>query len=101
MIGFLVAASFGDLNAPPVSNSQIISILIPFHFPLGFDFLVLIILLPIFLVSLTETIGDITASSSVSGLPIEGESYLERLRGGVMADGVNTVGLCLGAEYYF
>ena len=91
LIGFLVAASFGDLNAPPVSNSQIISILIPFRFPLGFDFLVLIILLPIFLVSLTETIGDITASSSVSGLSIEGESYLERLRGGVMADGVNTM----------
>ena len=91
LIGFLVAAFFGDLNAPPVSNSQIISILIPFRFPLGFDFLVLIILLPIFLVSLTETIGDITASSSVSGLPIEGESYLERLRGGVMADGVNTM----------
>ena len=91
LIGFLVAASFGDLNAPPVSNSQIISILIPFRFPLGFDFLVLIILLPIFLVSLTETIGDITASSSVSGLPIEGESYLNRLRGGVMADGVNTM----------
>ena len=91
LIGFLVAASFGDLNAPPVSNSQIISILIPFRFPLGFDFLVLIILLPIFLVSLTETIGDITASSSVSGLPIEGESYLDRLRGGVMADGVNTM----------
>ena len=91
LIGFLVAAAFGDLNAPPVSNSQIISILMPFRFPLGFDFLVLIILLPIFLVSLTETIGDITASSNVSGLPIEGESYLDRLRGGVMADGVNTM----------
>ncbi len=98
LIGFLVAAAFGDLNAPPVSNSQIISILIPFRFPLGFDFLVLIILLPIFLVSLTETIGDITASSNVSGLPIEGESYLDRLRGGVMADGVNTmVASTLGA----
>ena len=91
LIGFFVAAAFGDLNTQPVPNSQIISILIPFRFPLGFDFLVLIILLPIFLVSLTETIGDITASSSVSGLPIEGESYLNRLRGGVMADGVNTM----------
>ena len=91
LIGFFVAAAFGDLNTQPVPNSQMISILIPFRFPLGFDFLVLIILLPIFLVSLTETIGDITASSSVSGLPIEGESYLNRLRGGVMADGVNTM----------
>ena len=91
LIGFFVAAAFGDLSTQPVPNSQIISILVPFRFPLGFDFLVLIILLPIFLVSLTETIGDITASSSVSGLPIEGESYLNRLRGGVMADGVNTM----------
>ena len=91
LIGFFVAAAFGDLGTQPVPNSQIISILVPFRFPLGFDFLVLIILLPIFLVSLTETIGDITASSSVSGLPIEGESYLNRLRGGVMADGVNTM----------
>ena len=91
LIRFFVAAAFGDLSTQPVPNSQIISILVPFRFPLGFDFLVLIILLPIFLVSLTETIGDITASSSVSGLPIEGESYLNRLRGGVMADGVNTM----------
>ena len=98
LVGFLIAAAFGDLNPPPISNSQVISILVPFRFPLGFDFLVLILLLPIFLVSLTETIGDITASSSVSELPIEGKSYLERLRGGVMADGVNTIlASCFGA----
>ena len=51
----------------------------------------LAILMPIFLVSLTESIGDLTATSSVSQRPIEGEEYVQRLRGGVVADGLNTV----------
>jgi xanthine/uracil permease len=56
------------------------------------------ILLPIFLVSLTETIGDITATSLVSKQPIEGKSYFLRLRGGVLGDGFNTMlASCLGA----
>ena len=58
---------------------------------MDFDLLILFLLLPIFLVSLTETIGDITATSSVSAQPIEGPVYMDRLRGGVMADGVNTM----------
>ena len=48
-------------------------------------------LMPIFLVSLTESIGDLTATSSVSRQPVEGVEYGKRLRGGIVADGVNTV----------
>ena len=62
-----------------------------FRFPLNIDLLMLAILMPIFLVSLTESIGDLTATSSVSQRPIEGEEYVQRLRGGVVADGLNTV----------
>ena len=54
--------------------------------------------MPIFLVSLTESIGDITATSIVSEQPIKGPKYVRRLRGGVMADGLNTIiASCLGA----
>ena len=60
-------------------------------FPLGFDLGVFIILLPIYLVTMAESVGDITATAMLSGQPLEGEGYWRRVRGGVMADGANSV----------
>ena len=89
--GFFVAFLLGDLTVNPSEEIGMFFLLAPFRFSLDFDLLILFLLLPIFLVSLTETIGDITATSSVSAQPIEGPVYMDRLRGGVMADGVNTM----------
>lgn len=60
-------------------------------FPLGFDGWVLLLLLPIFLVTITESIGDLTATSALSAQPTRGVDYWTRIRGGVMGDGFNTV----------
>jgi xanthine permease XanP len=38
-----------------------------------------------------ESIGDITATSLLTGEPIAGPLYLSRLRGGVLADGVSSM----------
>ena len=89
--GFFVAFLLGDLTVNSSEEIGVFFLLAPFRFALDFDLLILFLLLPIFLVSLTETIGDITATSSVSAQPIEGPVYMDRLRGGVMADGVNTM----------
>jgi len=37
-----------------------------------------------------EATGDVTANSMISGLKIEGDDYLKRVSGGVMADGFNS-----------
>ena len=44
-----------------------------------------------YLATTVETIGDVTATCMVSGEPTEGELYDRRLRGGVLADGLNSM----------
>ncbi|CAH6722227.1 putative purine permease [[Candida] jaroonii] len=44
-----------------------------------------------YIVLMMEAIGDITATSDVSRLEVEGEAYESRVQGGVLADGLNGV----------
>jgi xanthine permease XanP len=45
-----------------------------------------------------ESIGDLTATSSLTGQPISGPLYFRRLQGGLLADGINSVvGACLNS----
>src|SRR5882757_1592982 len=47
---------------------------------------------------LMESIGDLTATSTLTGQPISGPSYFRRLEGGLLADGINSaVGACLNS----
>ncbi|MEI3444822.1 MAG: solute carrier family 23 protein [Bacteroides thetaiotaomicron] len=45
----------------------------------------------VYLITAIEATGHVTANSMISGLPIEGDSYLKRVPGGVMADGFNSL----------
>ena len=89
--GMLLAAVLRDWTPLPTPTAEPLFFLELLPVSLDFSFLVLLILLPIFLVSFTETIGDITATSLVSRQPVEGRTYFARLRGGVLGDGFNTV----------
>ena len=52
----------------------------------------------IYLLSVFEAVGDLTATAMVSGQPYEGETFQQRLRGGVFADGlVSVVATALGS----
>ncbi|ODQ78498.1 hypothetical protein BABINDRAFT_162706 [Babjeviella inositovora NRRL Y-12698] len=46
-------------------------------------------MLAVYIVLMMEAIGDITATSDVSRLPVEGEEYESRVQGGILADGFN------------
>jgi xanthine permease XanP len=54
---------------------------LPFKYGLGFSWAAFLPIALIYLITAIETIGDLTATSSVSGEPIEGELYLERVQG--------------------
>ena len=45
--------------------------------------------LAVYIVLMMEAIGDITATSDVSRLEVEGELYDSRIQGGILADGLN------------
>jgi len=51
-----------------------------------------------YVITVMESIGDLTATSALTGQPISGPSYFRRLEGGLLADGINSaVGACLNS----
>ncbi len=80
----------GALPAPPPGEGAWLT---PVRFlPHGFAFrwdLVLPFAF-IYLVSMLEAMGDMTATSQLSGLPTAGREHWQRLSGGVLADGITS-----------
>lgn len=60
---------------------------------------VVLVLLPIFLVSMMESVGDITATSLLSRCEVSGPSYWRRIRGGIVAGGINSILAALAGTF--
>ncbi|QTF10507.1 uracil-xanthine permease [Brenneria izadpanahii] len=96
-IGYLAAWLMDMLpNSAPAEQSSLIMVPTPLYYGLGFDWNLLIPLMLVFMVTSLETIGDITATSDVSEQPVSGPLYMKRLKGGVLANGLNS---CLSAIF--
>ncbi len=91
LAGYLFALSVGDASIPDLADSPSVVLLQPLHYPLSFDLGIFLLLMPIFLITLTEAFGDLTATAMLSGEPVRGPSYWMRIKGGVLADGFNSV----------
>jgi len=89
--GYIYALFMGMVDFAPMSELPAVFVPQVLSYPIGFDMGVFIALFPIYLVTLTESIGDITATSSLSNEKISGPIYWERVRKGVLADGFNSV----------
>jgi NCS2 family nucleobase:cation symporter-2/xanthine permease XanP len=89
--GYLICGGCGWLQAPPAGQAG--WIMVPrllshglafrWEFALPFGF--------IYLASLLEALGDMTATAQLSGLDTVGPAHAARLRGGVLSDGVTCV----------
>lgn len=91
-VGYALAFALGmvDLSAAFTQNTGIFHIPVPFKYGVEFNFSSIIAIGLIYLITAIEATGDITANSLISGKAIEGASYLRRVSGGVLADGVNS-----------
>ncbi|MDN6550847.1 MAG: purine/pyrimidine permease, partial [Enterobacterales bacterium] len=80
---------------PDTSNMEkttsLLMVPTPLYYGLGIDWNLLIPLMLVFMVTSLETIGDITATSDVSEQPVSGPLYMKRLKGGVLANGLNSM----------
>jgi xanthine permease XanP len=83
---FLVEIDFSSIQALPV-----VSVPVPFKFGFHLDLEFFIPIAIIYLITTIESIGDLTATSVVSGEPIKGELYIKRIKGGVLGDGFNSM----------
>lgn len=86
--GCVVCGLFGGLHAPEPGTGAWFTRpqLLPHGF--AFDWKFLPPFAFIYLVSMLEAVGDISATAQLSGLPNHGPTFWRRLSGGVMADGI-------------
>ncbi|MEH6578538.1 MAG: nucleobase:cation symporter-2 family protein [Amphritea sp.] len=89
--GYVVALFLGMVDFSKVADVPAVSLPIPFKYGFDFDFAVFIPIAIIYVVTAIETAGDLTANSMVSNQPVEGPVYIERIKGGVLGDGVNSL----------
>ena len=91
-IGYAIAFVMGMVDMEAVSSQSLRGFNIPVPFKYGLDFNIssFVAIALIYLITAIEATGDITANSMISGKSIEGEGYLKRVSGGVLADGVNS-----------
>lgn len=92
-IGYILAYSLGMVDMSAASSQSLMGFNIPIPFKYGFDWNIssFIAVGLVYLITAIEATGDVTANSMISGKSIEGNSYLKRVSGGVLADGTNSM----------
>jgi len=89
VVGCALCAALGALHAPPPDATGAwitVPRLLPHGFAFRWEFALPIAF--IYLVSLLEAMGDMTATAQLSGLETTGPAHWRRLSGGVLADGL-------------
>ena len=90
LAGYVVALLIGRVSFGGLGDLPLINVPIPFRFGLGIDYGGLIPMAVIYVASMLESIGDITATSMVTKEPIQGPVFTKRLKNGILGDGVNS-----------
>ena len=91
MVGYAVALMLGMVDFSALENLPLITVPIPFKYGFSFDFHAFMLAGTIYLLSVLEAVGDITATAMVSHRDIQGPEFQKRLSGGVLADGLVSV----------
>lgn len=68
--------------------SPLIAVPERFKLALAVDWVLFVPIAFIYLITMIETTGDLTANSVIAGQPAWGPVYLQRSRGGVLGDGL-------------
>lgn len=90
-VGYIVAWTMGMIDFSAVNSYGGFYLPTPFKFGIGFSLSAFISLSIIFVITAIESYGDITANSMISGEPVEGEKFMQRASGGVIANGVSSL----------
>ncbi|KAK6200966.1 uric acid-xanthine permease [Scheffersomyces amazonensis] len=89
LVGCIVAAACGYFNRSSIDAAPVATFMWVHTFKLKVYGPIVLPFLAVYITLMMESIGDITATSDVSRLEVEGELYESRIQGGVLADGFN------------
>lgn len=91
LAGFVASIFLGVADFSKLGTLPLVNVPIPFRFGLDFNFVTFISFAIIYITLTLEVLGDITATSMVSGEPIVGSVYMRRLKSGILGDGFNSL----------
>lgn len=91
LCGFCLAAYQGILSFDHLNDMPLVAIPQPFKYGFAFDFSIFLPVALVYFLSALETAGDLTANCLFCRLPIKGKSYYDRIKGGILGDGVNSM----------
>ena len=91
VIGYVLAWALGMVDFSDVQSYGGFNVPVPFRYGISFDISAVIALGLVYLITAIEAYGDITANSLISGEPVEGEKFVKRASGGILADGFNSM----------
>lgn len=91
MVGLVIALFMGKIDFSKVSEVHWVALPLPFKYGFSFNFEAFLPVAFVYLITAIESSGDLTAASMVSGQPITGDTYRKRIKGGILADGINSL----------
>ncbi|KAG2237762.1 hypothetical protein INT48_009701 [Thamnidium elegans] len=91
LTGCIIAAAVGMFDNTGILAAPVGTFLWVKHFSFSVYGPGIIPFLFVQLDMIIECLGDLTAASDVSGLPIEGKTFEERCQGGLLADGISGI----------
>ena len=90
IVGYVVAWAMGMIDFSSAGSYAGFYLPQPFKYGIDFDWSAFISLSIIFVITAIEAYGDITANSLISGEPVEGKVFDQRVSGGVVANGLTS-----------
>ncbi|MBR2637235.1 MAG: purine permease [Bacteroidaceae bacterium] len=90
-VGYVVSYTLGMVDFSAIQDYGSLNIPIPFRYGITFDISAIVSLALVYLITAIEAYGDITANSLISGQPVEGDKFMKRASGGILADGINSM----------
>ena len=91
LIGCIIAGACGYFDPSGIDAAPAVSFIWVHTFKLSVYGPLVLPLLAVFIICACEAIGDITATCDVSRIEVQGELFESRIRGGILADGLNGV----------
>jgi xanthine permease XanP len=96
--GYLAALALGRLDLGAMRDVPLLTPPQPFRYGIAFDWAYFLPFVLMYLITVMESVGDLTATSSLTGQPVSGPAYVKRLQGGLLADGINSaIASCLNS----
>jgi len=89
-VGYIVAAALGMVNFSKLTGMDLFTVPQPLKYGIDFSWGAFFAIGLVYVITAIESIGDLTATSMISKQPVTGELYMSRIKGGVLADGMNS-----------